>query len=121
MKKVVTTLFIYYLLLSFCLTQSNDPSTKKIGLVLSGGGIKGFGHIGTLQLIDSLNIPIDFIAGSSIGAITAALYATGHSAEEIKKIAYNTKWMKFLVKLEKEINYIIFKKKMLINTNYHFL
>ena len=92
MKKVVTTLFIYYLLLSFCLTQNNNPSTKKIGLVLSGGGIKGFGHIGTLQLIDSLNIPIDFIAGSSIGAITAALYATGHSAEEVKKIAYNTKW-----------------------------
>ncbi len=90
MKKIVTTIVTALFFLS--VIAANDSKSKKIGLVLSGGGVKGFGHIGTLQLIDSLNIKVDFIVGSSIGAITAALYATGHSVEEIKKIASTTNW-----------------------------
>ena len=90
MKKIVTKIVLVLFFISFCLPSDNKQ--KKVGLVLSGGGIKGFGHLGTLYLIDSLNIPIDFIAGSSIGAISGALYATGHSPEEIDKIGANANW-----------------------------
>ena len=90
MKKIVTTAI--YLLVSLTFLYSNNLQSKKVGLVLSGGGVKGFGHIGTLHLLDSLNIKVDYISGSSIGAITAALYATGHSIEEINQIALTTNW-----------------------------
>lgn len=92
MKKNVTRFFTVLILIINLLFNQNNQSQKKIGLVLSGGGIKGFGHLGTLELIDSLNIPIDYVVGSSIGAISAALYASGCSASEIKKIAYKTNW-----------------------------
>ena len=62
MKKIVTSITALLLIISLCF--SNETKSKKIGLVLSGGGIKGFGHLGTLHLIDSLNIPIDFVVGS---------------------------------------------------------
>ena len=84
MKHFVTLIIIF--LFNF-LFSNNIKAPEKIGLVLSGGGIKGFGHLGTLHLIDSLNIPIDFIVGTSIGSISGALYATGHSSEEIENIA----------------------------------
>ena len=90
MKKVVTGILLFSCIISICFTDNNKP--KKTALVLSGGGVKGFGHLGTLHLIDSLNIPIDLIVGSSIGAISAALYATGHSPEEIDKIGARTNW-----------------------------
>ena len=73
MKKIVTTIIIS-LFLSFTI-KADDLGSKSIGLVLSGGGVKGFGHIGTLQLIDSLNINIDMIVGTSIGANIGALYS----------------------------------------------
>ena len=90
MKKIVTRFFLLLLIVSFCFSDKNKDT--KIGLVLSGGGIKGFGHLGTLSMIDSLNIPIDFVVGASIGAISAALYATGHSPEEIDKIGIESNW-----------------------------
>ena len=64
----------------------------KIGLVLSGGGSKGFAHIATLEALDSLNIPIDFIAGTSFGAIVGAMYALGYSGKQIKQMALDTDW-----------------------------
>ena len=54
--------------------QSNsDVQKPKIGLVLSGGGAKGFAHIGALKVIDSLGIKVDYIAGTSMGAIVGSL------------------------------------------------
>lgn len=55
----------------------------KIGLVLGGGGAKGAAHVGVLKVIEELRIPIDFIAGTSMGAIIGGLYASGMSADEI--------------------------------------
>ena len=89
MKKII--LQKIFLILS-CSIIFSESQKSNIGLVLSGGGVKGLAHLGTLQIIDSLNIPIDYISGTSIGAIAAALYATGHSAEEIEYITYNYKW-----------------------------
>ena len=87
MKKfILLILFIFY---SFILSEIKNP---KIALVLSGGAAKGIAQIPTLELIDSLNIPIDLIIGSSMGSITGAVYAMGHSADEIKKRAFDTNW-----------------------------
>ena len=68
---------------------NNSP---KIGLVLSGGGSRGFAHIATLKALDSLNIPIDYIAGTSFGAIAGAMYALGYSGKEIEIMALETDW-----------------------------
>lgn len=59
---------------------------KKIGLVLSGGGAKGFAHIGVLKVLDSLGVKPDYIAGTSMGAIVGSLYASGYSGKELDSI-----------------------------------
>lgn len=67
--------------------QSNsDVQKPKIGLVLSGGGAKGFAHIGALKVIDSLGIKVDYIAGTSMGAIVGSLYASGYSGKQLDSI-----------------------------------
>lgn len=59
----------------------------KIGLALGSGGAKGFAHVGVLKVLEEANIPIDYIAGSSMGALAAALYGAGHSIESMHKMA----------------------------------
>jgi len=63
--------------------QQNDA---KIGLVLSGGGAKGFAHIGALKIIDSLGLKVDYIAGTSMGAVIGSLYASGYSGNQLDSI-----------------------------------
>lgn len=65
----------------------------KIGLVLGGGGAKGFAHIPVLKCLDDLEIPIDYIAGTSAGGIIAALYAVGYSGRDIEKISMDIDWL----------------------------
>jgi Predicted esterase of the alpha-beta hydrolase superfamily len=72
-------IFIVFLgLLSFV-----SASSQKVGLVLSGGGAKGAVHIGIIKALEENNIPIDYVAGTSIGAIVGSLYAMGYSPEEM--------------------------------------
>ncbi len=66
------------------------PKNPKVGLSLSGGGAKGFAHVGVLKVIDSLGIKIDYISGTSMGAIVGGLYASGYSAKEIEKVVMET-------------------------------
>ncbi len=61
-------------------------NAQTVGLVLSGGGAKGMAHIGVLKALEEHNIPIDYISGTSIGAMVGGLYASGYSTEEIKMI-----------------------------------
>ena len=61
-------------------------SSAKVALVLSGGGARGIAHIGVLKVIDELEIEIDLITGTSIGAVIGALYAQGYSGKEIERI-----------------------------------
>ncbi len=63
--------------------STDDP---KVGLVLSGGGAKGLAHIGVLKVIDSLGIRVDYVAGTSMGAIVGSLYASGYSGKDIDSI-----------------------------------
>ncbi|MFZ0390905.1 MAG: patatin-like phospholipase family protein [Calditrichia bacterium] len=71
----------------------NLPPEAKIGLVLSGGGARGFAHVGVLNVLDSLGIPVDYLAGTSIGAIVGGLYSAGYSAQEIDSLARNMDWV----------------------------
>jgi NTE family protein len=64
----------------------------KIGLALSGGGARGAAHVGVLKALEELHVPIDYIAGTSMGAIVGALYASGKSPEEIEQILLRADW-----------------------------
>ena len=59
---------------------------QKVGLVLSGGGAKGLSHIGVIKALEENGIPIDYIAGTSMGAIVAGLYVAGYSVEEMEQL-----------------------------------
>ncbi|SIQ93477.1 NTE family protein [Chryseobacterium sp. RU37D] len=68
----------------------------KFGLALSGGGAKGFAHLGILRMIDSLGIKVDYITGTSMGGILGGLYAMGYNGDQLKKAVYNTNWKRVL-------------------------
>ncbi len=67
-------------------------SACEVGLVLGGGGARGGAHIGVLRALEAANIPVDCVAGTSIGAIVAALYATGMGPDEIEAFAASVDW-----------------------------
>ena len=83
--------FLVILVVIFSLNniKAQEQKEPKVGLVLSGGGAKGFAHIGALKVIDSLGIKIDYVAGTSMGAIIGSLYATGYSGKELEAL-FNT-------------------------------
>lgn len=62
------------------------PVDGKVGLVLAGGGAKGFYHIGVIKALEQNNIPIDYVAGTSMGAIVGAMYAAGYSPEQMESL-----------------------------------
>jgi len=64
----------------------------KIGLALSGGGARGFAHIGVLQWFEEHRIPVDYIAGTSMGGLVGGMYATGMTPEEMRKLAGKLDW-----------------------------
>ena len=68
------------------LTLAITTSAQKVGLVLSGGGAKGITHIGVIKALEENNIPIDYIAGTSMGAIIGSMYAMGHTTNEVIEI-----------------------------------
>jgi NTE family protein len=69
------------------------PSTRpRIGLVLSGGGARGAAHVGVLKVLEQLHVPVDAIAGTSMGAVVGGLYASGLSARDIEKIMTSLNW-----------------------------
>jgi NTE family protein len=70
-------------------SATNRP---RIGLVLGGGGAKGFAHIGVLRELERLHIPVDVVAGTSMGAVVGSMYAIGHDAEQVNLIAHNIDW-----------------------------
>lgn len=73
------------LLLLWLLSTYQAPA-QKVGLVLSGGGAKGLAHVGVLKVLEKNRIPIDYIVGTSMGAIVGGLYAAGYSPREIEEI-----------------------------------
>jgi len=109
MKKYFVLLIVIFFLPK--LVQADNGDRPSVGLVLSGGGAKGIAHIGILKMLDSLQIPVDYIAGTSMGGIIGALYAIGYSGSEIEAMAMGQNWQglfsdlpprKLLSYLEKE-------------------
>ena len=74
-----------------CLTFSH-ANAQKIGLVLSGGGAKGFSHLGVIRALEEEKIPIDYITGSSIGALIGSMYAMGMTVDEIGDLISDPKF-----------------------------
>ena len=68
---------------------------KKVGLVLSGGGIRGMAHIGLIKAMQERNLKVDMVAGSSIGALIGALYANGTSTDEMLQFFKETPLFKY--------------------------
>jgi len=80
MKKVLSCFILCFYMLS------SPLFAQKVGLVLSGGGAKGLAHIGVIRALEENNIPIDYITGTSMGAIVGALYASGYSPDEMETL-----------------------------------
>ncbi|AYN69503.1 patatin [Euzebyella marina] len=89
---------IHYVFFILCLlavnlrgwSQTTQKRDLKIGLVLSGGGAKGMAHIGALKVIEEAGVEIDYIGGTSMGAIVGSLYAAGYNAKELDSIFRTT-------------------------------
>ena len=96
MGKLSKIVFVVSLLLVSYQVYSQEPNVEqerpKVGLVLSGGGAKGAAHIGVLKYIEEAGIPIDYIAGTSMGSIVGGMYALGYSADEILDIISSVDW-----------------------------
>ena len=78
------------------LKNDKDRNDLKVALVLSGGGAKGYAHLGVLRVLEKENIKIDYIAGTSIGALVGTLYSIGYSVDEIEKVLDNLNIESFL-------------------------
>ena len=77
-------------------SSGQEPERRKVGLVLSGGGAKGVAHIGVIKVLEEAGIPIDYIAGTSMGAIIGGLYSIGWSTQELDSLVRNQDWMALL-------------------------
>jgi NTE family protein len=74
------------------MSTHHDPDRRRIGLVLSGGGARGFAHIGLLRVLERHGVEADVLAGTSMGAILAALYAHGYRADDLHELAASISW-----------------------------
>lgn len=79
---------------TFALAQDapNPGRHAKLGLVLEGGGALGLAHIGVLQWLEEHRVPVNYVAGTSMGGLVGGIYATGHSAAEVKDLVETIDW-----------------------------
>ena len=84
---VVVVLFVP----GFC-QSAPPPSRAKVGLVLEGGGALGLAHIGVIQWLEEHRIPVNYVAGTSMGGLVGGIYATGYSAAEVKDLVETINW-----------------------------
>ena len=68
------------------MTEETNHKTYKLGLALSGGGAKGFAHIGVFKLLEECGLKPDIIVGTSVGSLMGALFADGYTSGEIKEL-----------------------------------
>ncbi|MGB3592231.1 MAG: patatin-like phospholipase family protein [Nonlabens sp.] len=97
----LSTIAVIIIVFFYCIEgraqKVESNSEPKIGLVLSGGGAKGFAHIGVLKVIDSLGIKVDYIAGTSMGAIVGGLYASGYTGKQLDSIMGKTDFSTLII------------------------
>jgi len=94
---VKTIVFVLLLIFSSqCFAESEIPERPRVGLVLSGGGARGFAHIGVLKVLEEAGIEIDYITGTSMGSIVGGLYAIGYRADELEELVLEQDWDELL-------------------------
>lgn len=104
-------LFIFFLSTNDLAGQNDSVATRpKVGLVLSGGGAKGFAYIGLLQVLTEVNMPIDFIGGTSMGSIMGGLYALGYNPDTIEAIIRGENWNE-MISNKQDREYLAFEEK----------
>lgn len=109
MKRVL--LFLSFLLCTFIL------QAQKVGLVLSGGGAKGMTHIGIIRALEENNIPIDYITGTSMGAIIGSLYAMGYSPDDMEALLRSPDFKRWYSgKVEPKYEYYL--KRIVLHRNF---
>jgi NTE family protein len=92
MRKIISLIVILLLSLGANAVVLDTLQRPKVGLVLSGGGAKGFAHVGVLKVLEKLNIPIDYITGTSMGSIIGGFYSMGYNASQIEKMIREQNW-----------------------------
>jgi NTE family protein len=98
MKQIQTILITLLMVLPVfsAPVDSSRPLTSKkrprIGLVLSGGGARGAAHVGVIKVLEELRVPVDFIAGTSMGSAVGGLYASGLNTQELETLFANFDW-----------------------------
>ncbi len=108
----ISRLSRYLLLLILSITDGLSAAERpKVGLVLSGGAAMGLAHIGTLKMLDSLNIPIDYIAGTSMGGLLGALYSIGYSGVELEDMALDMDWAAVFSDQPRRVDLPFFEKQ----------
>lgn len=101
-KRVICNLTLVLLLvfpsyIAYAHNQEEQALERpKVGLVLSGGGAKGAAHIGVIKYVEEMGIPIDYVAGTSMGSIVGGLYALGYSADEMLQIISSVDWSRLI-------------------------
>lgn len=114
MKRYAVRLLVTCILLQIpvYLPAQALPVRKRptIGLVLSGGGARGFAHIGVLKVLEANHVPVDYVGGASMGALIGALYAMGKTPAEIEGIVIDLNWEK-LLQANTSFNDLSFRRK----------
>ncbi|MEZ5462979.1 patatin-like phospholipase family protein [Dokdonella sp.] len=77
---------------SSCGHREPGDTRPRIGLVLGGGGARGVAHVGVIRMLEELHVPVDCIAGTSMGALAGGLYASGMSVDDMEELVVSTDW-----------------------------
>lgn len=88
----ISYLILLFLIFHSQLAGQNSASVPRVGLALSGGGAKGFAHIGVLKVLEEIDFPVDCISGTSMGSIVGGMFAIGYSAGEMERIVLSADW-----------------------------
>lgn len=92
LKPLILAILLLLPTMAFSQDTLKIKERPKVGLVLSGGGAKGAAHIGVIRYIEEAGIPIDYVAGTSMGAIVGGLYALGYTADEMQELLGSVDW-----------------------------
>ncbi len=110
-KKIQYSLALFILFLGLFLFPHFTYARPEVGLVLSGGGARGISHVGVLQRLEELGIPIDYIGGTSFGALVASFYAAGYSPKQIEGIISKFDWQDAFRRNKGRLDYYYYERK----------
>lgn len=111
LRVILTGLFFCLTLQGIFAEDGQQVRRLKVGLVLGGGGAKGAAHPGVLREIEKLGIPIDYIAGTSIGSIVGGLYACGYRSDDIEQMFRSQEWLSLLTDRNNEFRNRLFERR----------